>query len=170
MVLETIAGEERTVTLALRLARAAVPAPPVLTPAPATVRPAPVSTERKPPETRRQAADGSLGRQRSVALVLGGVSVASLAVGVGFGIAANAIYQDSVDHCPGDECDLQGFNQRQSAFDRARLANVAFAVGAAAAVGAGVLWFTAPATTGTRIGVGGVKRGDGVDVRVERSF
>jgi hypothetical protein len=164
-VLETIAGEERVVTIALH---PATPARPVEVPA--DVAPAPASTEPRSPPRRHRAADASLGRQRSAALVVGGVSVASLVVGVGFGIAANAIYQDSVDHCPGDECDPQGFRERQSAFDRARLANVAFAVGAAAAVGAGVLWFTAPADVGTRIGVGGVETGRGVDVRVERSF
>ncbi len=98
------------------------------------------------------------------------MSVTALAVGTAFGIAANAIYQDSVEHRPGDECNLQGFNERQSAFDRARLANVAFAVGAAGAIGAGVLWFTAPVATDARVGVGGVGTGGGVDVQVERTW
>jgi hypothetical protein len=118
------------------------------------------------PQLERTRAAGQ--RQRAAALALGGASVAAFAVGAGFGIAANALYQDSEDDCR-DDCNLEGFDARQRALDRGRIATIAFVVGASAAAGAGVLWLTAPVAQRARIGVGGLGTGS-IDLRVERRW
>ena len=159
VLVETTAAEEKTVRIELR----AVSTPPQSPPA--FVPPPPPQYQALP---ERTAPGGD--QQRTAALVLGGASLAALAVGAGFGLSANALYQDSVDHCPRDQCDLEGFDARERAFDRARIASIAFVVGAGAAVGAGVLWLTAPQASGMRVGVGGLRTGSGFDLRLERRW
>jgi hypothetical protein len=167
VIVEMDAADERTVRLELRPLAPAPQSPAVsnIVAAPAG-RTVPRYQAPLPGGTRSDSEPG----QRTAALLLGGASVAAFAVGAGFGIAANSLYQNSEDDCPRDECNHEGFVAREKAFDRARIATIAFAIGAGAAAGAGVLWLTAPAADGTRVGVGGVRTGSGFALRVERRW
>jgi hypothetical protein len=169
VIVETDAADERTVRLELR---PLAPAP--QNPAVSNIVPAPASAGRAAPQYQAplpgRTRPGSEPGQRTAALLLGGGSVAAFAVGAGFGIAANSLYQNSEDNCPRDECNQEGFDAREDAFDRARIATIAFAIGAGAAVGAGVLWLTAPEADGTRVGVGGIRTGGGFTLRMERRW
>jgi hypothetical protein len=149
VVIETGPSDERTLSLELR----------ALSPPVAPIRAA---------APRERSAHGGEA-QRIGALVLGGVGIAAFGVAAGFGVAANSTYQDSVEDCPNDRCNQDGFETRQRAFDRARIASVAFAVGAGAVAGAGVLWLTAPKAAGTRVGLGG-SDSDGFNLRLERRW
>ena len=169
VIVDLNSAEERRLNVELR-ALTSAPARPVALP-PAVVPTITPKDHTRPAETRpAETSRAASASQRTAALVLGGVSVAAVAVGAGFGLAANALYQDSVAHCPGDDCDPDGFGARQKAFDRARIANIAFVVAAGAAVGAGILWFTAPSTDSARIGVGGLGTARGIDLRLEQRW
>jgi serine/threonine-protein kinase len=89
------------------------------------------------------------GSQRTVGLVLAGLGVVGLGVATGFAVSAKSKYNDSLANCqqpPGnhDLCDAEGVTQRNDARSRGDVATVLFGVGAAALVGGGVLWLTAP--------------------------
>jgi hypothetical protein len=54
-------------------------------------------------------------------------------------------YDQSAAHCNGNYCDAAGQDYRESAFEKALVANIAIGVGAAGLIGGAVLWLTAPA-------------------------
>jgi serine/threonine-protein kinase len=85
--------------------------------------------------------------QRTAALVVGGVGVVGVAVGAIFGLMAKPTYNKSAPFCNGNNCTDQGLEYRNSAFAKADIATVGFAIGAAGLVGGAVLWFTAPKKT-----------------------
>jgi hypothetical protein len=90
--------------------------------------------------------------RRKLALGVGGVAVAGLAVGVVLGSVAKARESDAFDLCPDATKQCPSFLKANSLMDEARskalVANVMFGVAGVAAIGAAVLWFTgAPAKT-----------------------
>jgi hypothetical protein len=127
------------------------PAPPqggpaALTPSP----PAPPATSVAParePGPPEGGGGSSGGTQRAVALVVAGLGVAGVAVGTVFVLSAKSRYNDSLNHCEAanpDLCDPQGITQRNDARSAGNIATAALGVGAAALIGGGILWLTAP--------------------------
>ncbi|HEY5147597.1 MAG TPA: hypothetical protein VII82_12575 [Polyangiaceae bacterium] len=99
------------------------------------------------PNANRQAAErASTGKtQRTVGLAIGGAGVVSLVIGTVAAISAKTTYDDSNSHCnASNECDAVGKQDRSSAISRATVASVALGAGAAALVGGGIVYFTAP--------------------------
>jgi hypothetical protein len=99
-----------------------------------------------PVETPARAGQG----QRTLAVVVGGVGVAGVALGTLFGVLTKRTYNKSDPLCNVDKCTNQGIEYRNSAFTQADISTVGFAVGGAGLVGALVLWFTAPKDTESR--------------------
>jgi hypothetical protein len=83
-------------------------------------------------------------QRKLVALVVGGVGVVGVGVGAAFGLMVKPTYDKSAAHCNGNNCDATGHDDRQSAFSKAEVSDIAFGVGAAALVGGAILWLTAP--------------------------
>jgi hypothetical protein len=75
---------------------------------------------------------------------VGGVGVVGVGVGTAFGLMVKPTYDKSDPYCNGDHCNPPGHDFRESAFDKATVANVAFGVGGVALIGGAVLWLTAP--------------------------
>jgi hypothetical protein len=128
----------QTVTVAELEADAAAAAPA----APATE---PVTT---PPATPLPNDTGRSGwnTQKTIAVVLGGVGVAGVAVGVIQGLKFKSKKDDADDICPGN-CPEPGYSQsialRDDAESARTVAIVGGAVGGASLIAAAVLWFTA---------------------------
>ena len=120
------------------------------------VRPTPRAVEREP-----QQASPALSTQRILALVSGGVGVAGLAVGTGFGLDSKAKRDDAGAYCDGSSCREQaGVDLKRDAIAAGNVSTVAFALGAAGLVGGAVLWFSAPQpSNGTTLQVGVDTRG-----------
>ena len=116
------------------VAAVAVVAKPALPPAP-------------PPAEPEKISNGS--GQRTAAIVVGGVGVAALAAGIFKGAEYVDKNNQAKSICPsGSNCTTDEIQQHQQAVDDARQARtwayVGIGVGAAALVGGGVLFFTAP--------------------------
>ncbi len=84
--------------------------------------------------------------RRKIAIGVGGVGVAAIAAGIVFGIQAQGDKDDAYKLCP-DPATPCPDGDRATALtndghSKAVLADVSFGVGAAALIGAGVLWFT----------------------------
>ncbi|HWZ92331.1 MAG TPA: hypothetical protein VNW92_25880 [Polyangiaceae bacterium] len=141
---------------------AAVPAVPPEPMAPKATAPTPLAPE--------PSASSPGHGQRLAAIVVGGVGIAGVAVGSIFGLMVKPEYNKSAPFCNGDHCSDQGLSYRQSAFDKASISTIAFAVGGAGLVGGAVLWLSAPSNpehnpgvalragvdpSGARIAVGG---------------
>ncbi len=85
--------------------------------------------------------------QRIAALGLGGLGLVGVGVGGFFGLSAQSSESDSNALCNArNVCTPEGDDLRQKAKSRALVATIATVAGGAALVGAGVLWFTAPAS------------------------
>jgi serine/threonine-protein kinase len=98
--------------------------------------------EPPPPAPERREAEPWRGTH-TTAVVLAAAGVAALATGGFFGLEARATYQRGDSRCNDlGQCDERGLALREEAFDRARLSTVAFSAGAAALIGAAVVWFT----------------------------
>lgn len=139
---------------------------PVLAPLPAPPSeeaPPPEPAEAPPPEpavvettvdtTGGTGADlpghGQDGRgRRKLGLITGGVGLASVAAGLGFGAAAWSSWNDAFDSgaCDRDTllCSPEGLAQTNSARNRAWLSNALVGVGIAAAAAGAVLYLSAP--------------------------
>jgi hypothetical protein len=127
-----------------------------LPPVPALPEPAPSGP---PPMT-----SGSAQGQRTLAWVLGGVGVASIATGAVFGTLAASSWAKAQDSC-GDypyECTPDGLEHADDASTRATVATVGFALGAAA-LGTSVVLFVTdedepePATVAVGLGAVSVR-------------
>jgi tetratricopeptide (TPR) repeat protein len=98
------------------------------------------------------AVDGALrprprSSQRTAALALGGTGLVGLAVGSMLAAVSAPVYASTSSECA-RVCDSRGAAQRQTAIAEANAASLAFAWGGAAAIGASILWFTAPTPLG----------------------
>lgn len=102
--------------------------------------PAPVANESAPLEPAR--AESAFTTSRKIGVGFGVVGVASVGVGLAFGVQSQNLEDDAATLCPMTVCaDADAANAlRERARARATYANVALGVGAAAAIGAAVLW------------------------------
>jgi len=112
---------------------------PVGSPPPAKPEPQPVATDE--PST-----DGSMFTpKRKIALGVGGVGVAAIAVGIVLGLQAQSDKNDAFKLCPDPGTPCADGNKASAltsdGHSKALAADAAYGVGAAALIGAGVLWF-----------------------------
>ncbi|HXK20460.1 MAG TPA: hypothetical protein VNG33_21770 [Polyangiaceae bacterium] len=85
------------------------------------------------------------GGQRIAALSLGGLGIVGLGVGAFMGLSARSSFVDSKSVCnDAGYCTADGTALRKSASGKATVSTVTTAVGIAALVTGGILWFTAP--------------------------
>jgi hypothetical protein len=82
--------------------------------------------------------------QRAIGWILGGLGVAGIGVGAGFGIDSLQKRGRSEDHCVADRCDARGVSLRDSAIQSGDVATIATVAGGTALVGGVVLLLTAP--------------------------
>ena len=145
-----VEGESKNVTLRFLAAPAAAPVTHLGSAATPPVAPA-SADEAAPSDTH-----SSLGTQRTLALVAGGVGVAGVVVGTVFGLKAKSKNDQSKAFCDGASCtDQRGVPLREDALKAGDLSTVAFAVGALGLAGGAVLWFTAhPEAQPTQVGLG----------------
>ena len=140
-----VQGAGQTVTVAVPAlavrSSAPPPAPTVEIGAKTEVRPPPVVTA---PSTSKPSSTG-LGTQRLLALVSGGIGVAGLAIGTGFGLESKAKRDDAAAYCDGPICrDPAGVDFKREAIAAGNVSTIAFALGAAGVVGGVALWLSAP--------------------------
>lgn len=112
------------------------------------LEPSPVRTP-EPAKKKAESAHGSHDAppagNRTLALLLGGVGVAGLAVGSAYGLMARSNNDDSMAYCAEKNLCLQkGVDLRDHARGDATVSTVAFAIGGAALAGGLVLWLTSP--------------------------
>ncbi len=143
-------GEAKTVQLpALASAAPVEPAPaiaPVVPPAPPPAAPptavvetpavAPLTPPPAPAPTRQSS-------QRTAAIVVGAVGIATIGVGSYFGSRAISKWSDSKTHCADRECDAEGVALHDQAHSAGNVSTALFAIGGAALATGAVLWFTA---------------------------
>lgn len=92
--------------------------------------------------------------QRKAAIGVGAVGVLAIGSAIVFGVQSNGLHDDAAAKCPQGDCPSQAAADDATALeDRARskalFADISIGVAAAAAITAGVLWFTgAPAAAG----------------------
>ncbi|WP_437298462.1 hypothetical protein [Sorangium sp. So ce426] len=113
-------------------------------PAPGPEAPAPAVTSAAP-------AASSWSAQRTAGLVLGGVSLAGIAVGAVFGVETLSKMSEARNQhgCTDDDpprCGAEGVKLHQDANTTANISNVAFAAGGAALVTGLVVFLTAPSS------------------------
>jgi hypothetical protein len=115
-----------------------------------------------PPQPGAEAPPSSWPTQKTIALVVGAVGVVGVGVGSYFGVTALSKNSDSSSHCNGNSCDATGVGLRSDAVSDGNISTVAIGVGAAAVVGAAVLWFTAPKGTGVEVAPAVGERSQGI--------
>jgi hypothetical protein len=83
-------------------------------------------------------------RKIGLGIAIGGVAIGSVAIGLG--ISAGSLHNDAVATCPPSACSVKNAQDATATNDRARsrarYANIGYGVAGAAAIAAGVLWFT----------------------------
>jgi len=84
--------------------------------------------------------------QRTLALVTAGIGIVGLGVGTYFGLRSKSDHDDAKNVCPNrDACgSMDGVSKWSDATSKGTVSTVAFAVGGAALIAGGILWFTAP--------------------------
>ncbi|MBK7535697.1 MAG: hypothetical protein IPI49_10095 [Myxococcales bacterium] len=96
----------------------------------------------------RAPAPSAMPARRKVVLGVAAGGVVAAGTAIGFGLAARSARSDALATCSPSACTAAAAAAAQDQNDRARshalVANVGYAVAGAAAVGALVLWFTAP--------------------------
>jgi hypothetical protein len=122
----------------------------------ATAAPATTTPAAAPPTPTAEASkSGGLGKQRVVALVVGGVGVAGLAVGSIFGLKAMSKKNEADKTCNGTACTSdEGVIAGNDAHSAGNVSTIGMIVGAVGIAGGAVLWFTAPSGSATMVGLG----------------
>ena len=118
------------------------------------------ATTASPTSDPRSTSSGS-GR-KTLGLVVAGAGVVAMGVGGILGLSAKSKYDGA--SCTGNLCDGPGLQTREDARSKGNLATVVFAVGAAALIGGGVLWLTAPSGDSTAAQGSGPKLTAGVSL------
>ncbi len=130
-------------------ASAPAPPPPTVvpeTPAPSPALPSAAAVHRPPEPTDSNASNGRV--RREVAVVLGALSVAGLAVGTVFGVDAFAKHGASDAQCPAaNQCTAAGVAYNEQSQTSADRSTVAFGASIAVIGVAAYLWFSAPSAT-----------------------
>lgn len=125
-----------------------------LTPSPTPPPPRPTAQPAQPAQRGDDAPQSMFTTRRKIALGVAGASVIGIAAGVVLGNGAKGKEDDAFKLCPDPTMvcaqAAQANSLIQSSHSWALGANVAYGVAAAAAIGAGVLWFTgAPSASNT---------------------
>jgi hypothetical protein len=122
-----------------------------------------------PPDGPPGGPPGMFTGQRKIAVAVGAVGVLAVVGGALLGMQAGSLEDDAFRLCPDPEVPCDDAAEAQAALDKAQgralFANVAFGVGAAAVIGAAVLWFTGAPDEGGREVAGarvGASAGPGV--------
>jgi hypothetical protein len=151
-----LGSHAETVTVSVPELKAAPPEAPLDVagpPAPATPAVAESPAMEPPPPH-------GLGTQKIVALAVGGLGVAGVAVGTYFGLASMSKHTQASGDCGPEDTvctgskGSQGVQLWSDARTAGNISTAAFIVGAAGIAGATVLWFTAPKARGTAPGTG----------------
>ena len=138
-------------------------APPAPAPSPPAAAPPPaIQVAKQPPLAEGgapQSAEGSHGGRHALAIGVGVVGVAGVALGTVFGLKSKAKHDEAKSHCLGSDCDSTGVQLRRDALSAGNLSTVSFVVGAVGLAGGALLWFTgnstsAEAQSGTQVGLG----------------
>jgi serine/threonine-protein kinase len=130
------------------------PAPVVAPPesAPPLASAPPPQPAAPPPST--QPAPTPVEQRSPIPWIVGGVGIAALGVGTGFGIAAINNADKSRDLCPNGQChDPAGQTAADHAHTQATISNVSFILGGAAVATGVVLYFTLPTKQSTQVGL-----------------
>ncbi|MEA2746390.1 MAG: hypothetical protein QOI41_533 [Myxococcales bacterium] len=127
--------------------------------APETVDSAPVTGGVAPVRTepRAEQASSNGGTQRVLGLTIAGAGVASLVAGGIFGVLAKSKNDEALqsENCPtATRCTANGLALTDDARSRALVSTVLVAIGGAALVGGGLLYFTAPRGAGAAVSSG----------------
>jgi hypothetical protein len=134
---------------------------PPLAPAQAEVAGAPVPAAEPVKEAPPPARKGSLGTQRTLALVAAGVGVVGVGIGTVFGLRSKSQHDIAEEHCTGSVCDTQeGVDAGNEAYSAGTISTVGMIVGVAGLAGGAALWFTAkpePSGPEVAVGLGGVR-------------
>ena len=134
---------------------AAAPAPPPPVASASSPRPTPPAETSAPAGSAGRAAPGA---RRTAAYVSLGASAVSLALGTYFGLSALSKRSQSDDECPivkgTERCTARGAELNDDAYRQARVANVAFVIGAAAGIAGGVLLVTSSGEQRAALSVG----------------
>ncbi|WP_437480148.1 hypothetical protein WME75_34995 [Sorangium sp. So ce1014] len=117
----------------------------------APAAPTPERVARASAATSTAPAASSWSAQRTVGLVLGGVSLAGIAVGAVFGVETLLKMSEARNRhgCTNDDpprCDAEGVKLHQDANTTANISNVAFAAGGAVLITGLVVFLTAPSS------------------------
>jgi hypothetical protein len=139
-----------TVTVPTLEQAAGAQAPPLTAPPapapPSSGSPAPGGTAPLAPAGDHPASDSPGASQRTVGIVVGAVGAAGLLAGGALALIAKSKYNDSLKNCEAANvnlCDRTGLDERGDARSFGDIATVSVAVGAAALLSGGVLFFTA---------------------------
>ncbi len=118
---------------------------------------APQSEAPRPPSAGR-ASESPPQSRRTLALVVGGVGVAGVALGSVAGLVSMSKHNQANEHCVGSSCaDMQGVDLRSGARTWGNVSTVGFIVGAVGIAAGTTLWLSSPKAESTRtaqIGVG----------------
>jgi hypothetical protein len=100
----------------------------------------------EPREAPSSSPSSTGGPQRWIGVSVACAGLLGLGLGAYYSLSAKAAYDSSNDagHCVDNRCDGIGRDDRRTAFDRATISTVAFALGGAAAAGGAVIFLTAP--------------------------
>lgn len=122
------------------------PAPPAPGDKPAAPPPSPeqaASQQSPPPAGPESIFDGD--NLRIAGIAIAGTGVAAVAASLVMGAVVKAKYDDALQDCEGTFCTPAGVEQGDEARALGNGATVVFSIGAAIAVGGGLLWLLAPA-------------------------
>lgn len=122
-----------------------------------------------PPKDLGATEPGMFTTKRKVAIGVAGVGVVAVGAAVLLGIQAKGLQDDAYALCPDPKVPCSRGDDANDLMDRGRskatAANIAYGVGAAAVIGAAVLWFVgAPERADARVSV--TPRSNGLDVMV----
>ncbi|WP_437667487.1 hypothetical protein [Sorangium sp. So ce1182] len=125
-----------------------------------------------PPRAAAPPAGSGGDTTRLIGLIVGGAGVVGLGVGTFFGVKAISKNGDAEGYCKGGSTceDRRGVTLTEEASSAATVSNIAFGVGAAAAVGGAVLYFVVAPRQTSRVQVGAIVDARNVGLRVGGTF
>ncbi|WP_437758138.1 tetratricopeptide repeat protein [Sorangium sp. So ce1389] len=125
-----------------------------------------------PPRAAAPPAESGGDTTRLLGLIVGGAGVVGLGVGTFFGVKAISKNGDAEAYCKGGSTceDRRGVTLTEEASSAATVSNIAFGVGAAAAVGGAVLYFVVAPRQTSRVQVGAIVDARNVGLRVGGTF
>ena len=104
----------------------------------------------RPEDTRHEASPAQASSTPStrtiLAISLGAMGVAGLAIGTAFGLQSISKYDDSQPFCRANGCSATGLSLRDDSIRAGNVATIAVIAGAVALVAGGIVWLTAPSS------------------------